>query len=190
MAGLQFPANEKGERSTTSFNKAVYSTMASSLGAKDLEDKIKGEKDWRHKYCLHLDQLVEQTLLLKDSAKLQEVLSKGLEKARAMDFDAGSGPVPLKDALSAAVSSKFTTVKISGTGTTSPSFVLPYNGKELTGEALEKQCDQWSAYGTMEPDCAAAIKAGAQRLHAVKGRTFLVLGAGSELGPVRPLLEA
>eukprot|EP00913_Durusdinium_trenchii_P004428 g4107.t1 len=71
----------------------------------DLEDKIKGEKDWRHKYCLHLDQLVEQTLLLKDSAKLQEVLSKGLEKARAMDFDAGSGPVPLKDALSAAVSS-------------------------------------------------------------------------------------
>eukprot|EP00438_Fugacium_kawagutii_P031875 Skav224128 [mRNA] locus=scaffold2427:412354:420008:- [translate_table: standard] len=44
MAGIQFPANEKGDRrrqgiatgSTTSFNKEVYGAMANSLGAKEL----------------------------------------------------------------------------------------------------------------------------------------------------------
>ena len=50
--------------------------------------------------------------------------------------------------------------------------------------------DQWSSYGTMEPDCGAAIILGAKKLGDLKGRTFLVLGAGSELGPVRPLLQA
>eukprot|EP00435_Cladocopium_sp_Y103_P065211 s670_g27.t1 len=70
--------------------------------------------------------------------------------------------------------------RVSGSGSPVTKLVVPYNGQQ----------DQWSSYGTMEPDCATAIKNGAKKLGEMKGRTFLVLGAGSELGPVRPLLEA
>eukprot|EP00435_Cladocopium_sp_Y103_P063501 s670_g25.t1 len=102
MAGIQFPANEKGDRSTTSFNKEVFSAMANSLGAKDLEDKIKSEKDWRHKYSVHLDQIVERTLKLQDASVLSTVLTKGLEKARSMDFEpSGSVALPLSQAMAA-----------------------------------------------------------------------------------------
>ena len=34
--------------------------------------------------------------------------------------------------------------------------------------------DKWADYGTMEPDCAAAIKVGARQLGSLAGRTFLV----------------
>jgi len=190
MAGIQFPANDKGDRSTTSFNKDVYSAMANSLGAKELEDKIKSEKDWRHKYSVHLDQIVESTLKLQDTSALQEVLKKALEKARNMDFEvSGSPAVPLGQAIQS-TPTKFVTKKVTGSGQPVSSFVLPYNGQQLKGSQLDQQCDQWSSYGTMEPDCATAIKNGSRKMGEMKGRTFLVLGAGSELGPVRPLLEA
>jgi len=81
-------------------------------------------------------------------------------------------------------------VKVEGTGTPVLEFSLPYAGNNLTSQELYNQCDHWVTRGTMEPECAAAIKNGAQRLGDLRGRTFLVMGAGSELGPVRPLLQA
>ncbi|CAE8736873.1 unnamed protein product [Polarella glacialis] len=107
-----------------------------------------------------------------------------------MDFEATAGSiVPLAQAM-ASPASKFQTVKVQGTGAIKTDFALPYDGAELRGQELESQCDQWAEVGTMEPDCAAALKAGARKLGELKGRTFLILGAGSELGPARPLLEA
>lgn len=43
MAGVQFPANKKGERSTTSFNKAVYGAMAGALESKDIRRRFHGK---------------------------------------------------------------------------------------------------------------------------------------------------
>ncbi|CAE7255746.1 unnamed protein product [Symbiodinium microadriaticum] len=193
MAGIQFPANEKGDRSTTSFNKSVYAAMAAALASaqgKDLEQKIKSEKDWRHQYHVHLDALIERTLRIQDGTALQDVLKTGLEKARAMQFECADGKYVALSAAMAAPSVKFQTVTVQGDGAPTERFFLPYGGRHLSGEELDSQCDKWADYGTMEPDCAAAIKVGARQLGSLAGRTFLVLGAGSELGPVRPLLQA
>ncbi|CAJ1393414.1 unnamed protein product [Effrenium voratum] len=163
--------------------------MAAALSRKDLDDRIKSEKDWRHQYSTHLDQLVESLFAVKDVSLLQRVLHTGLEKVRGMEFESSDGKIlPLSQAV-AAPTSKYQTIKVHGTGTPKTSFELPYKGQKLTGSALEAQCDQWSN-GPMEPDAASAIKSGSQQLAALQGRTFLVLGANSELGPLRPLLEA
>ena len=34
--------------------------------------------------------------------------------------------------------------------------------------------DAWAKYGTMEPDCAAAIREGSKQLGSLAGRTFAV----------------
>eukprot|EP00930_Biecheleria_cincta_P022433 TRINITY_DN16371_c0_g1_i1.p1 TRINITY_DN16371_c0_g1~~TRINITY_DN16371_c0_g1_i1.p1 ORF type:complete len:490 (-),score=88.12 TRINITY_DN16371_c0_g1_i1:404-1873(-) len=190
MAGIQFPLTEKGDRSTTAFNKAVYGAVAQSLGMQDLLQAIRSEKDWRHKYSNCLDKLVEGLYSCQDTSKLRAALCAGLEQAKAMDFESEQGTsVPLSQAI-AAPRQTLSTVKVQGTGSPKTDFVLRYRGKQLAGQDLESQCTAWAEYGTIEPDGAAAIKQGAKLLGNLRGRTFLVLGAGSELGPVRPLLEA
>mmetsp|Transcript_85115 Transcript_85115/g.264715 ORF Transcript_85115/g.264715 Transcript_85115/m.264715 type:complete len:411 (+) Transcript_85115:2-1234(+) len=107
-----------------------------------------------------------------------------------MDFEAVDDTCgPLGTAM-ANNSPIFSTARIEGTGEPKGELVLPYAGKELRGAELEAQCDRWADAGTMEPDCAAAVKAGAKQVGDLKSRTFVVLGAGSELGPVKLLLEA
>lgn len=192
MAGILFPANEKGDRSTTAFNKVVYKSMAEALGRHDLAKSISSEKDWRHKYDRCLDSLVECLAITasQDTDKLAHALRVGLGQARAMEFEATQGSsMPLAQAM-AAPSRKFETARIQGAGAPKTAITLPYAGSDLEAGELETQCDHWAEVGTLEPDCAEAIKAGAKRLGDLRGRTFLVMGAGSELGPVRPLLEA
>lgn len=192
MVGILFPLTGKGDRSTTVFNKAVYKAMAESLGSRSVAQAIDSEKDWRHKYHACVDLLIEGlvTTALKDSSAFATALRAGLEQARAMDFEAVEGSsVPLAQAMTNP-GFRFHAIKVQGHGQAKTEFVLPYDNSELRGEAVGVQCDLWVQRGTMESDCAAAIKAGAQKLEGLSGRTFLVLGAGSELGPVKPLLEA
>ncbi|CAE7602360.1 unnamed protein product [Symbiodinium natans] len=148
MAGIQFPANEKGDRS---------------------------EKDWRHQqlgqhlntldmYYAHLDNLIECTLRTQDATVLQDVLKKGLEKerrklcmllqARAMEFECADGKiVPLSQAMAAP--SVYREVVLPR-----PTMLCRMMEGFLVERSLTRS-DKWAGYGTMEPDCAAAIKAGA-----------------------------
>eukprot|EP00933_Yihiella_yeosuensis_P051291 TRINITY_DN49188_c0_g1_i1.p1 TRINITY_DN49188_c0_g1~~TRINITY_DN49188_c0_g1_i1.p1 ORF type:complete len:499 (-),score=104.02 TRINITY_DN49188_c0_g1_i1:177-1673(-) len=193
MPGIQWPLTEKGDRSTTGFNKAVFKGIAEGLGCENLSGAISSEKDWRHKYAGHLNELVENLAVVasQDAPKMAAALRKGLDLARAMDFEVADGNfMPLAQAMGAAPAKTFQSVAVKGNGAPKSELVLPYAGRELRGADLDAQCDLWASVGTIEPDAAAAIKAGAQRLGELRGRTFLVLGAGSELGPVRPLLEA
>lgn len=89
-----------------------------------------------------------------------------------------------------APSKTLATAVVAGTGALKADLSVSYKGQELRAAQLEERLDAWASVGTMEPDCAAAAKEGAKRVGSLRGRTFLVLGAGSELGPVRLLLEA
>jgi len=192
MPGVLFPLTEKGDRSTTGFSKNVFKAVAESLGCQDLSEAIGKEKDWRQKYDGHLENVVEDLAVMSliDTAKMSQAMLAGLEKARAMEFEVKEGEtVPLATAM-ASPERKFDAVTVKGTGAAKTEVTVPYHGEQLVGQALDAQCDLWAKVGTIEPGAAAAIKSGAKKLGELKGRTFLVLGASSELGPVRPLLEA
>lgn len=191
MAGILLPKNAKGERSTTSFGKAVFCEMAKSLGDTDLADSIASETDWRHKYDNLLTRLVERQVVsaTENPAAALESLRVGLAKARSMDFEKDGTSVALSEAVLSA-SPTFDSAVVSGSGVPRTYVSVPYKGEILSGETLDAQLDRWAEYGTMEPDCAAAIQGHAARLGDAMGRTFVVLGAGSELGPLRHLLQA
>mmetsp|Transcript_28717 Transcript_28717/g.72131 ORF Transcript_28717/g.72131 Transcript_28717/m.72131 type:complete len:509 (+) Transcript_28717:91-1617(+) len=192
MAGVQFPLTAKGDRSTTGFNKDAFKAVAESLGCQDLAQAISSEKNWRQKYDTHIENIIENlaVMSLLDSAKMATAMQAGLDKARAMEFETSEGnSVPLTTVM-AALERKFETATITGSQEAKTELTLPYHGKELKGPEIDAKCDSWATVGTMELGCAEALKSGARKLGQLKGRTFLVLGASSELGAVRPLLEA
>lgn len=79
---------------------------------------------------------------------------------------------------------------ISGEARGGKQLVVPYKGKDLTGEALKKQLKKWADYGTIEPDAANAISKIADESSVnLNGQHFVVIGAGSAMGPYTKLLE-
>lgn len=68
---------------------------------------------------------------------------------------------------------------------------MPYKGKILRGKELEDQVDKWVSYGTIEPSAGDAIKDASQKgqWRDLSDRYFVLLGAGSAMGPLKLLLE-
>jgi len=195
MPGIIFPQNEKGERSTTSFNKIVFSKMAEKLPAGDeLVRGIVSEKDWRHKYDKHLTALFEAQVSAAGSDDTRQLaldsLSCGLEQATALQFERADGTTVLLSEEMAADASTLTSAVVRGTGEAMKELVVPYKGGKLQGSALADQLQAWATYGTMEADCADAIREASGKMSSLQGKSFVILGAGSELGPLRYLLRA
>ena len=189
MPGVCFPADTEGVRSTSAFGKEVFSAVAAALGDEPLAQAIVSEKDWRHTYNAHMLKVFEAQLRADPAVALAS-LKKGLEKATAMDFEPKDGTPAVPLAVAGSIDVKpFGTWAIHGTGNALKTISVPYNGSVLSGASLSFQLDKWARRGTMEADCAEAIKEGV-RLDTFKGRTFILIGAGSELGPLRPLLLA
>ena len=85
----------------------------------------------------------------------------------------------------------FKTGTINGTGAKGPKpLVVPYKGKNLTQDSLKAQLKKWADYGTIEKDAADAISdiATTNNLD-LSNETFVLIGAGSAMGPYSKLLE-
>ena len=70
------------------------------------------------------------------------------------------------------------------------SWLLPYRGEMLHGDALQRQLDAWVAAGTIEPSCAEAVREVAANPDwlDLSDQRLVVLGAGAEMGPLPVLL--
>lgn len=72
---------------------------------------------------------------------------------------------------------------------------MPYPGGSsdatLEGDELAALLDSWASAGTIEPDCAEAIKAATSNSEwmDLRGHTFVLIGAGSAMGPFPKLME-
>jgi hypothetical protein len=69
-------------------------------------------------------------------------------------------------------------------------WTVPYRGRELSGAALLRQIEDWAQRGIIEADTAEALQQCAANADwfDLSDRTLVLLGAGSEVGPLRRLL--
>jgi len=192
--GVTLPKNAKGDRSSTAFGKKVLAGSVRSADA-TVSSAIEAETNWRFGYAPHFLRVSEMALESRQAAF--DIASQGLAHALELaEFVRGEETVPLKNVLSKYPGTEseraFATGKVQGSGLVATSITVPYRGEQLTNDRASQQLDAWAARDCMEPSCAAAVKAviGDTTGFDLTGHQFVVLGAGSELGPFELLLAA
>jgi hypothetical protein len=188
--GVSFPAQPDGRRSTTAVGQAV---VADALRAVDPVGALAAEHEtaWRSGYLLHFRRLVEAGLT--DADAWLAIAGAGLDSLRSRMVvvgDAGE-ELPLGALDAAPAGRHLDTVTVSGGAEPAAELAIPYRGRELRGEELREQLADWCRRGVIEPSAAEAV--GEVVAHPewlrLEGRTVAVLGAGSEMGPLGPLLR-
>ena len=142
----------------------------------------------RNNYISHLVQMAEAGAKSPEAAL--KIAQAGLEAAHgSFEFVRDGKAVPLNEAMTSPSSERaLSSGKVMGAEPPSKALVVPYEGKELTGDALAAQLQAWAEYGCMEPDAASALAAVDEKVLNLRGRVFVVLGATSALGPMQHLL--
>jgi hypothetical protein len=112
--------------------------------------------------------------------------------ANNFDFVEADGKVSKFSDYMAKASSKgsFYSHVICGTGANPRSpLYLSYKGERLEGERMRAQIKKWADYGTVEPDISESIDAISDDKIDLTGKHFVLIGAGSAMGPLYTLLE-
>ena len=201
--GLVWPVtnvkkNSEGEvveevRSSTPIAKEI---LAAAVGAVDAEKgmDVRNESRWRFGYNKHLVTMVQCSCQSpEDALKLAKAgLDKAYESFQFVHADGTS--VSFKEAMSAPPSKeKFHTGCIKGELTSKTSNVLEvgYKGTSISGQELKDQVRKWVEYGTIEPSAGDAIVACVDNPGWIdlSDRYFVLLGAGSAMGPFEVLMS-
>jgi len=191
--GLCWPVIPKtGERSSTETNKAIVAAAVGAVNAEKAQ-KILNCKKWRFNYGYHLRGLVEEQCTNPENAL--KIAKAGLQKAYELfEFVAPDGTaMSFETVMASTTTEKFATGFIKGQGKLRTTQIeVPYKGKTLSGQALKDQVQKWVDYGTIEPSAGAAIVKCIDNpkwlADTLANRYFVLLGAGSAMGPLLVLM--
>ncbi|MDQ3953632.1 MAG: hypothetical protein M3279_11835 [Actinomycetota bacterium] len=183
--GVDFRAHD-GRRSSQAVGKAVFAEAAGAADA-SLARAIERQGDWRKTYLSPVRKLVEAGA--RSGKDALRIAGDGLAAVhRNLVFVRGDEETTLLDAV-AESSGGFDTGSITGKGERGRDVVVPYRGTELRGDALLRQLDAWAAAGVVERSCAAAVGAVVRNPDwlDLSDRSFVLLGAAAEMGPLEAL---
>ena len=184
--GVQFKRNAAGKRSTSASGRAVIEAAARAVDA-ELADNISAESKWHKNYPTYIEAL---TVLELDSAESSHKIAQaGLAAAQQQfEFVGKDGAQSIAAAI-AQPNAIFHTGCIRGTAQPQP-LSVPYDGRQITGAELSAQLVKWEKNAITEADHNAAIERVQNNPSwlAGSGHTFVLLGAGSEMGPYEQLL--
>jgi hypothetical protein len=187
VQGVAFPLVE-GSRSTTATGKAVFADAARAVDTA-LADEIAAEPDWYRRYIDHMRSLLAAEL--RSVPDPLRVPAAGLASLHdRFVFVRGQETVPLRSALDRYTEPRLGTVVVRGDSGDRPDrLTVPYRGAALSGDALHRQLDAWVEAGVAEPSFADAIRLVMDNPEwlDLSDRTFVVFGAGAEMGPLRAL---
>ncbi len=197
VQGLVFPATKgAAQRRSTPTVKLVLAAALAPLDA-DAASQVQGEKQWRTHYPRHFKRWVEGALQQPDTAVASA--QAGLDAAmKALCWSADGQDTPLRDALaqfkagSAPLSRPLQTHTLAGNRSaldTGHPLAIPYKGRLLTGAALAEQARAWAVRGIIESSAAQALIdcVDNPQWFDLSDRTLVLLGAGSEAGPLKML---
>lgn len=208
-SGLQWPVTnpKKNERSSSKTNKTIFS-VAMGAADKDSQAVLDKVKNWRYGYAKNVENTLKVSL--DDPKKALAMATAGLSEARKQfTIVKGGKEVTLEEALNNSKDDgTFVTGMIKGGASklSAPTLEVPYGGKDptqpyykfkknkdvLSNADLLTQIDKWAQYGTIEPDCAAQIKAvvlNQNKWLDLSDKYFVLLGATSAMGPLEILLK-
>jgi hypothetical protein len=188
--GVVFPVARSGGRSTSAVGRAV---IADALREVDPTGAGAAEREtnWRSGYIRHLRRATEAGLGSRAAALT--IARSGLASVTdRMRVAPDEGPdEPLMALRTAAPGRDVATLTVTGEAAPERELAVPYRGSWLRGDDLRRQLERWVTAGTIEPTCLEAVEqvlANPDWL-ALPDHTVAVLGAGAELGPLRPLLR-
>ena len=188
-SGLLFPTSSKGDRSTTEAGRAIFADALKAVSA-DLAAAASRERNWRFGYPRHVIATVEAGFQSDDAAL--KIARAGLDSAmQRFEFVRDGTSMSLAQAM-ATIESTFHTGVVQGTqARTAPKLSVPYKKSSLSEQALLEQLNKWAQYGTIEPSCRDAIAAVVEHPEwmDLSDRYFVLLGAGSAMGPLETLLD-
>jgi hypothetical protein len=188
--GVQFAADEDGQRSSSRLGRQV---VAAAMASVDPVGALAAEREtsWRSGYVDHFRRLVEAGL--GSPQDWDAIATAGLHAVHGglVVVDTEDGEQPMSTLLVQPAGRALQTVEVIGDGDPVAELVLPYRGDQLRGDRLRTQLDHWVAAGVVEPSAAEAV--GEVIAHPewlrLDGYTVAVLGAGAQMGPLPALLS-
>lgn len=185
QTGVVFPTAPDGSRSTTRVGAQILASALAELDAADAQSALR-ETRWRRAYPRHFRKLIEGGLASPEAALASA--RAGLATARqTMCWDTGHGQTSLQEAL-ANPGEPLQTLSLSGQGdaTVAP-WTVPLQGEPLAGPRLLAKIADWQARGIIDPSAAQAFERciANPEWFDLSDRTLVLLGAGSEAGPLR-----
>ena len=210
--GTVFPkdGSPEGTRTTTETSKKIIEVALRGAGGEEANkaaDKVKKERSWRFNYVKHYEQLVRVGVSSKEAC---------LDSAKAgldwiyenFEFIQDGKCVKFKEAMAACTTTPFHTAVIRGSQADSTDAVVykvPYDGgwkphspapppanKVLVNTELAKQLKTWIDGNVIERDAGLAVAWTSDFFGAkgsLKDAYFVMIGAGSAMGPFSKLLE-
>ncbi|MBJ7359745.1 MAG: hypothetical protein JHD21_20510, partial [Nocardioides sp.] len=183
--GVVFPSDASGGRSTSALGRVV---VGDALRAVDPVGARAAEREtaWRSEYLGHFKRLVEAGLGSREDAV--GIARAGLDSLHGRMQVRGSDEEGSLAEWPGGVEA-FGEVEVTGTADPLDELVLPYRGDLLRGDAIRRQVDTWVEAGIVEPTVADAVDAVLANPDWLRldGHTVAVIGAASEMGPLRAL---
>ncbi|KAL3935076.1 MAG: hypothetical protein SGARI_003121, partial [Bacillariaceae sp.] len=191
--GIVWPIDDpkKGTRASTPVNKEI---LASAVGAVSptKAEKVRNAKGYRFTYVKHLVGMVEEQCTSPEACL--KIAQAGLDTAYDT-FEcvtAAGTAMTVREAMAAKNSESFFDGFVQGQGTDkADGMEVPYKGKTLKGQALKDQVKKWVDYGTIEASAGEAIIGCVDnpKWCDLSDKYFVLLGAGSAMGPLLVLLS-
>lgn len=191
-AGVHFPADDQGRRSTTTTTKGVLADSVRGVDAA-LAERIDGCREWRKDY---VDLVHAVTAASAGSAEgAARIAADGLAsmRRRMVLVDPSGTEVPLDGARPTmpAGAAPFGTETVRGTAAPETTLRVPLGERVLEGEELRGQLASWVDRQLVEPSFATAVGEVIDHPEwlTLPGRRVLLVGAGAEMGPLETLLS-
>ena len=185
--GVTFPRT--GDKRSSVTPSTAILAAAVRADAPDLAARFEAVENWRRDYPpLFLDLT---RLEASDPEVALRIARTGLEASRqTLVYNVDGADLPIEAGFDRE-EPRFGTVRIDGSGPRQNELVVAYKGKSLSGDSLLRQLDTWVGRGITEPSFAEAVGAVVRNPEwlDLRDRTFGVIGAASQMGPYKQLMQ-
>jgi len=191
--GIEFPITNTvtKERGTTELNKGA---LAAAVAGIDEAEKVAvtNQKNWRFGYNRHI--VNHSKICAKsDSKTCVKIAQQGLDYLHNNFVFIRDDKVTSLAKAMKEYKGSFETGFIKGSLPKPDKFnyKIPYLGNDLEGEALLAQLKTWADKGVIEPSAEKGIRLAVtnQKWLDLSDKYFVLLGAGSAMGPLKVLLS-